>query len=110
MIQSKENMQHQTTFLLQQCEEGMLFRIKDNEPSCFHLASGGSRTRAKLCIDAGLALHLSSKTIVALASTIELLHNASLVHDDLQDADISRRGRESVWKNMVNLMLFVQVM
>ena len=62
------------------------------------MASGGSRTRAKLCIDAGLALHLSSKTIVALASTIELLHNASLAHDDLQDADISRRGRESVWK------------
>jgi len=98
MTQTTENMQNQSTLLLKQCEEGMLFRIESNEPSCFHLASGGSRTRAKLCIDAGLALNLSSKTIVALASTIELLHNASLVHDDLQDADISRRGRESVWK------------
>jgi geranylgeranyl diphosphate synthase type I len=102
MTQTKEIMQHQSTFLLQQCEDVMFSLIKDNEPSCFHLASGGSRTRAKLCIDAGLALQLSSKTIVALASTIELLHNASLVHDDLQDADISRRGRESVWKKYGN--------
>jgi geranylgeranyl diphosphate synthase type I len=98
MTQTEVNLQHQSSFLLQQCEEGMLFRLKDNSPSCFHLASGGSRTRAKLCIDAGLALKLPTKTIIALASTIELLHNASLVHDDLQDADTTRRGRESVWK------------
>ena len=98
MTQTKVNMQRQSSFLLQHCEELMLFRLKDNEPSCFHLASGGSRTRAKLCIEAGLALQLPEKTIVALACTIELLHNASLVHDDLQDADTTRRGRGSVWK------------
>jgi geranylgeranyl diphosphate synthase type II len=98
MIQTEANMQPQSSFLLKRCEEDMLFRLKDNEPSCFHLASGGSRTRAKLCIEAGLALQLSEKTIIALACTIELLHNASLVHDDLQDADTIRRGRQSVWK------------
>ena len=97
MIQTKVNMQPQSSLLLQQCEELMLFRLKDNEPSCFHLASGGSRTRAKLCIEAGLALQLPTNTILALACTIELLHNASLVHDDLQDADSTRRGRQSVW-------------
>lgn len=98
MIQTEVNMQCQSLFLLKQCEEDMLFRLKGNEPSCFHLASGGGRTRAKLCIEAGLALQLPEKTIVALACAIELLHNASLVHDDLQDADITRRGRQSVWK------------
>ena len=98
MIQTEVNMQRQSSLLLQQCEELMLFRLKDNEPSCFHLASGGSRTRAKLCIEAGLALQLHAKTIIALASSIELLHNASLIHDDLQDADATRRGRQSVWK------------
>ena len=76
MIQTEVNIQRQSSFLLQHCEELMLFRLKDNEPSCFHLASGGSRTRAKLCIEAGLALQLPTKTIVALACTIELLHNA----------------------------------
>ncbi|MFB1037175.1 MAG: polyprenyl synthetase family protein [Sinobacterium sp.] len=98
MTQTEVNFQRQSSFLLQHCEELMLFRLKDNEPSCFHLASGGSRTRAKLCIEAGLALQLPTKTIVSLACTIELLHNASLVHDDLQDEDITRRGRQSVWK------------
>lgn len=94
------DVQHQSQFtqLLQNCEQDMLHRIASNQPSCFHLASGGSRTRAKLCIQAGLALKLPAKTIVALASSIELLHNASLVHDDLQDADETRRGRASVWK------------
>ena len=98
MTETKTNMQRQSFFLLQQCENDMLLSLKSNEPSCFHLASGGSRTRAKLCVEAGLALQLPAKTIVALASTIELLHNASLVHDDLQDADTTRRGRQSVWK------------
>ena len=98
MTETEANMQRQSLFLLQQCENDMLCRLKSNEPSCFHLASGGSRTRAKLCIEAGLALQLPAKTIVALASTIELLHNASLVHDDLQDADATRRGQQSVWK------------
>lgn len=98
MTETEANMQRQPFFLLQQCENDMLCRLKSNEPSCFHLASGGSRTRAKLCIDAGLALQLPAKTIIALASTIELLHNASLVHDDLQDADATRRGQQSVWK------------
>lgn len=98
MTQTEANIQHQSSLLLQQCEEDMILRLKGNEPSCFHLDSGGSRTRAKLCIDAGIALLLPTKTIVALASTIELLHNASLVHDDLQDADTLRRGRPSVWK------------
>ena len=98
MTETEKNTQRQSFFLLQRCEEDMLFRIRGNKPSCFHLASGGSRTRAKLCIEAGLALQLPEKTIVALACAIELLHNASLVHDDLQDADTSRRGQQSVWK------------
>jgi geranylgeranyl diphosphate synthase type I len=98
MTETETNMQRQSFFLLQQCENDMLLSLKSNEPSSFHLASGGSRTRAKLCVEAGLALQLPAKTIVALASTIELLHNASLVHDDLQDADTTRRGRQSVWK------------
>jgi geranylgeranyl diphosphate synthase, type I len=32
------------------------------------------------------------------AVAVELLHNFSLVHDDIQDGSKTRRGRESVWK------------
>lgn len=34
---------------------------------------------------------------VSAASTIELIHNFSLVHDDIQDNSELRRGRKTVW-------------
>ena len=32
------------------------------------------------------------------AAAIELLHNFSLIHDDIEDASPSRRGRDTLWK------------
>ncbi len=63
----------------------------------YHLESGGQRVRAKLAVHSGIALCLEHEDIVALASTAELLHNASLVHDDLQDQDHFRRDKKTVW-------------
>ncbi len=63
----------------------------------FHLASGGSRVRALLALHAGSALGLPVNDSVTLAATAELLHNASLVHDDLHDRARMRRGTETVW-------------
>jgi len=62
-----------------------------------HLASGGRRVRARLAVHAGIALGLADADIIAIASAVELLHNASLVHDDLQDQDPDRRGATAVW-------------
>ena len=62
-----------------------------------HLAAGGQRVRARLALGAGVALDLSPQDSIALAATAELLHNASLVHDDLQDRDNIRRGNQTVW-------------
>lgn len=62
-----------------------------------HLASGGHRVRAKLALQASQALGLSIDDAVILAATSELLHNASLIHDDLQDREQHRRGAEAVW-------------
>jgi geranylgeranyl diphosphate synthase type I len=98
MNQTYANPNFESIVSLDQCEHHMLGLIKDNEPSCFHLASGGNRTRAKLCIDAGTALELPIPSIIALAGAVELLHNASLVHDDLQDQEMTRRGRDAIWK------------
>lgn len=98
MIQAKAPDLPTMSFILKQCEKDMYFRIKDSTPGLFHLKSGGNRARATFCIEAGIALQLPEKSIVAMASTIELLHNASLIHDDLQDSETERRGRQSVWK------------
>jgi geranylgeranyl pyrophosphate synthase len=63
----------------------------------YHLGTGGQRVRAKLALHAGGCLGLASKDSQTLAATCELLHNASLIHDDLHDRDIQRRGSSSVW-------------
>ena len=63
----------------------------------YHLSAGGRRVRAHLALAAGLALGLSKADAVCIASCAELLHNASLVHDDIQDRDVVRRGQAAVW-------------
>lgn len=63
----------------------------------YHLAAGGQRIRAKLALHAGLSLGLTSTDAVTIATAVELLHNASLVHDDVQDRDHIRRGQKAVW-------------
>jgi len=64
----------------------------------YHLSTGGNRVRVTLGLDAARALDLPSRVAEACACGPELLHNASLVHDDLQDNDASRRGHPSVWQ------------
>ena len=61
------------------------------------LSSGGHRVRARLAFDTGIALGLESRDAMAISAGAELLHNASLVHDDLHDREKTRRGRPSVW-------------
>lgn len=39
-----------------------------------------------------------SKTAVDFAVAIELFHNFTLIHDDIEDNDEMRRGRKTVWK------------
>jgi geranylgeranyl pyrophosphate synthase len=63
----------------------------------YHIESGGARVRARLALHTGLALNLEKKIIVALSACCELVHNASLLHDDIQDGDEMRRGRMAAW-------------
>jgi geranylgeranyl pyrophosphate synthase len=63
----------------------------------YHLGSGGQRVRGMLALHAGNCLGFAPADRQTLAATCELLHNASLIHDDLHDRDILRRGKSSVW-------------
>ncbi len=40
----------------------------------------------------------NEKDILPLAMSIELFHNFSLIHDDIEDKDEMRRNRKTVWK------------
>lgn len=56
------------------------------------LTSGGKRIRATLTLLAGKLLGAEEELSITLASAIELLHTATLVHDDLIDGSLLRRG------------------
>jgi geranylgeranyl pyrophosphate synthase len=56
------------------------------------LASGGKRIRPTLVLLCGGMLNADRDRLVTLASAIELLHTATLVHDDLIDEASLRRG------------------
>jgi len=63
----------------------------------YHLETGGKRLRALLPLLVGEALGTPSTRMVPFGAACEMLHNATLVHDDLQDGDMFRRGRMTVW-------------
>lgn len=62
-----------------------------------HLRTGGKRIRARLALQALEALGEDPTRGVAWAAACELVHNASLIHDDLQDGDLVRRGQPALW-------------
>lgn len=61
------------------------------------LFSGGKGFRAKLIKIFAENLKIPSKTELLLAQTIEFIHNASLLHDDLIDRSHLRRGKTTAW-------------
>ena len=68
----------------------------------------GKKTRALLCLLASKSSDIKPKNRIALASIIELLHTATLVHDDVVDESERRRGTESVnqvWTNSYSVLI-----
>ena len=60
------------------------------------LDSGGKRLRPALALLAGSFYPTDSEKLVSLAASIEMLHTATLVHDDLIDGAMLRRGRTTI--------------
>jgi geranylgeranyl pyrophosphate synthase len=56
------------------------------------LSSGGKRIRPTLTILTGGLLGVDREQTITLAAAIEMLHTATLVHDDLIDQSLLRRG------------------
>lgn len=56
------------------------------------LSSGGKRIRPTLVLLAGGLLAADRERTITLAAAAELLHTATLVHDDLIDGSLLRRG------------------
>ena len=61
------------------------------------LEAQGKRIRPLLTLMSAAALGADWKQALPAAAGVELLHNFSLIHDDIQDQSVSRRGRPTVW-------------
>ncbi|MHB1774455.1 MAG: polyprenyl synthetase family protein [Acidimicrobiales bacterium] len=62
-----------------------------------HLAGGGKHVRAALVVLSAAAAGGSEEDGVPGAVAVELVHNFSLLHDDIVDGDLERRHRPTVW-------------
>ena len=66
-------------------------------PVRHHMAGGGKRVRAALVLLSATASGGSETVAIPGAVAIELVHNFSLIHDDIIDGDRDRRHRPTVW-------------
>lgn len=58
---------------------------------------GGKRFRPSLCLLLAEGYDAHDRTLAA-AAAIELFHNFTLIHDDVEDHDEVRRNKPTVWK------------
>ena len=61
------------------------------------LVSQGKALRPTLCLFACDALTDDYSKALPAAAALELIHNFSLIHDDIQDQDVERRHQPTVW-------------
>lgn len=60
------------------------------------LSAGGKRIRPTLVLLTGNMLGADPERLITLAAAIEMLHTATLVHDDLIDGSLMRRGNATL--------------
>ncbi len=63
----------------------------------YQLQSGGKKFRALLALITADMFKLDFESSLDIAVCCEFIHNASLIHDDLQDRDLLRRGLPTIW-------------
>ena len=79
-----------------------------NQMSHYIINSGGKRIRPLLLLLCARATSYSGKDHHAMAVVIELIHTATLLHDDVVDESITRRGQNTaneLWGNAPSVLV-----
>ncbi len=75
----------------------------------YHISTGGKRLRAMLTLAAAkLCGYSKGSRDVNLAACVELIHSATLMHDDVIDEGTVRRGKETlnkIWNNQSSVLI-----
>lgn len=61
-------------------------------------ARGGKLLRPAMCLLCCEAVGGEWRNALPAAAALELLHNFTLIHDDVQDASAHRHGRDTLWR------------
>lgn len=83
------------------------------EPARYILESGGKRIRPVLLLSSCLAAGGNAEHAYDAATAVEILHNFTLVHDDIMDKAPTRRGLKTVheqWDANVAILLGDELM
>jgi len=78
------------------------------ELGAYIINNGGKRLRPNVALLASLACHYQGQQHVLLATIIEFIHTATLLHDDVVDNSGMRRGESSanaVWGNSASVLV-----
>jgi heptaprenyl diphosphate synthase len=70
--------------------------LEVSHPARYVITAGGKRLRAALVLIAARLNRFDGSKAIAVASAVELIHAASLVHDDMIDQSPRRRGLEAI--------------
>ena len=75
----------------------------------YHLATGGKRLRALLTLgSAKMCGYIKGSRDINLAACVELIHSATLMHDDVIDNGSMRRGKKTlnkIWDNQSSVLV-----
>lgn len=92
---------------LQKVEESILFQAREFDPEVedyvvYVFENGGKRLRPLLVLLSAGATGTISESHLNLAIILEIIHVASLIHDDIMDGAQIRRGRPTAWAKWGN--------
>ena len=81
------------------------------EVTKYLLDAGGKRLRPMLTLASGMLVsgqEVSNNSCVDLAASVEFIHTATLLHDDVIDSSMKRRGKETannIWGNKGSILV-----
>lgn len=89
--------------LLKKVKTAMVESLRDTNiskllPENRSIMGSGKMLRARLALAVGAANGSDEKTAVHSAAAVEIIHAASLLHDDVIDGGLLRRGAPTFWK------------
>ncbi len=98
---------------LQQVDTLILSSVSASEPLVQNIAktlisAGGKRLRPLLCLASSRLISEFNQNSISLAAAVELIHAATLLHDDVVDESPLRRGQQTanmIWGNKPSILV-----